>query len=91
MEELIAYILPYAIFPIAIICWGVGYCIKNYIPKIPNKFIPLILGCLGLILNLALNNFTFTFEVIITGVASGLAATGSYEVVRNLKDKQESK
>lgn len=88
MEELYAYILQFAAFPIALICWGIGRVIKLYIPKIPNKFIPLILGCLGLILNLVLNNFSFTFEIIITGVASGLAATGSYELVRNLMKKE---
>lgn len=89
MEELYAYILQFAVFPIAIVCWGVGYVIKQYIPKIPNKFIPLILGCLGLVINLCLNNFAFTVEIIITGIASGLAATGSYELVRNLKDKKK--
>ena len=83
--EILGFLQQYAVFPIAMLCFGAGYVIKHYIPKLPNKFIPLILGVLGLILNLAFNNFTFTFEVIITGIASGLAATGSFEAVRNLK------
>ena len=89
-QEIMTFLQQYAAFPIAMLCFGAGYVIKHYISKLPNKFIPLILGVLGLVLNLAFNNFTFTFEVIITGIASGLAATGSFEAVRNLQ-KKESK
>lgn len=89
MEDFYNLITQYAVFPIALICFGVGYVIKHYISKLPNKFIPLILGCLGLILNLVFNGFTFTFDIIITGVASGLVATGSFEAVRNLLEKKE--
>lgn len=89
MEEFYNYIIQYAVFPIALICFGIGYVIKHYITKLPNKFIPLILAILGIILNLAFNGFQFTFEVIITGAASGLVATGSFEAVRNLMDKKQ--
>lgn len=91
MEEFYNYIIQYAVFPIALICFGIGYVIKHYITKLPNKFIPLILAILGIILNLAFNGFQFTFEVIITGAASGLVATGSFEAVRNLMDKNKNK
>lgn len=91
MEEFYTFIIQYAVFPIALLCFGVGYIIKHYIPKLPNKFIPLILACLGLILNLAFNSFNFTFEIIVTGIASGLVATGSFEAVRNLANKQTKK
>ena len=56
----------------------------------PNKFIPLILAILGVFLNVAFNNFTFTFDIVIAGMASGLVSTGSFEMVRNLL-KTESK
>ena len=93
MEEFLNFISQYAVFPIALICFGVGYVIKHYIAKLPNKFIPLILACLGLILNLAFNQFTFTFEIIVTGIASGLVSTGGFEAVSNLltKEKEEKK
>ena len=89
-NEVLAFLQQYAVFPIAILCFGIGYVIKHYISKIPNNYIPLILGCVGLLLNLAFNNFTFTFDIIIEGVASGLVATGGFEAVRNLlyKTKQ---
>lgn len=91
MEELLTLLTQYAVFPIAILCFGVGYIIKHYITKIPNKFIPVILACLGLILNLAFNQFTFTLDIIVTGIASGLVATGSFEAVRNLANKSDKK
>ena len=87
-QEILNFLIQYAVFPIALICFLVGRVIKQYIKFIPNNFIPLILGCLGLLLNLAFNSFNFTFEIIITGIASGLAATGSFELVRNLFKKK---
>lgn len=87
-QEIMNFLQQYAVVPIGIICCGAGYTIKHYISKIPNKFIPLILGCLGLILNLAVNDFTFTTQIIIEGIASGLVATGGFEAVRNLNSKK---
>ena len=88
MEEFLLFLEQYAVFPIALLCFGLGYVIKHYISKIPNKFIPLILACVGLILNLVFNDFAFTFKIIIEGIASGLVATGGYEAVRDLKEKK---
>lgn len=88
MEELYSFFIQYAVFPVALVCFGVGYIIKHFIPKLPNKYIPLILACLGLVINLAMNQFSFTFEVIVTGIGSGLISTGSFELVRNLMNKQ---
>lgn len=82
-QEILNFLVQYAVFPIALICFIVGAVIKQYVKFIPNNFIPLILGCLGLILNLAFNSFSFTAEIVITGIASGLAATGSWEFIRN--------
>lgn len=72
------------------ICFGIGYIIKSSLDFIPNKYIPLILGVLGVLLNTWLNGFTFTPEILLGGLASGLAATGAYEVVKNLKNKDTS-
>lgn len=89
MNEFVLFLQQYAIFPIAIICFAVGYVIKHYIKRLPNKFIPLILAVLGVILNIWFNNWQLTFDIILTGAGSGLVATGSFEAVRNLKEKKE--
>lgn len=67
------------------ICLGVGYIIKHSLDFIPNKYIPLIMGVLGVILNVWLNGGAFTPEILLGGLASGLASTGAFELGRNLK------
>ncbi len=63
------------------ICLCLGYIIKNLIPtdKI-NKFIPLIMGISGMIINLWVNAFALTPPTILAGLVSGLASTGMYEL-----------
>lgn len=91
MNEFILFLQQYAVFPIALICFGIGLIIKHYIKVIPNKFIPLILAVLGIILNLTFNNWQFTVEIILTGAGSGLTATGSFEAVKHLAKKEDKK
>lgn len=91
MEEFLVFVQQYAVFPIALICYFVGYIIKHFVPKMPNKYIPLILAIVGVLLNLVFNNFTFTVQILVTGAASGLVATGSFEMIRNLVEKEKEK
>lgn len=74
------------------ICLCVGYVLKNVITtdKI-NKFIPLIMAVLGVALNVWLNSFTFTPEILLGGLASGLASTGTYEAFHNFLKKKGDK
>lgn len=71
------------------ICLGVGYIIKEAIPsnKI-NRFIPLIMGFLGIMLAIISNVNKMSLEVILMGLISGLASTGLYETFRNLINKE---
>ncbi len=66
------------------ICLCVGYIIKNSLDFIPNKYIPLILGLLGLILSVCSNLGDISLGVVLTGLFSGLASTGCYEAFKNL-------
>lgn len=80
----IGYLTKYAVPLIVGICLCVGYIIKNMIPsdKI-NRFIPLIMGILGVALNVWVN-MDFTAEILLAGLFSGLSSTGLYELFRNL-------
>lgn len=72
------------------ICLCVGYIIKNSLDFIPNKYIPLIMGVLGLIINILINLSTgITAEIVLAGLFSGLASTGLYEMFRNLINREE--
>lgn len=66
---------------ILIACLCVGYVIKGVIgnEKV-NRFIPLIVMVLGLILNVWFEGM-FTLPIVVAGMVSGLASTGLYELV----------
>lgn len=66
------------------ICLCVGYLIKHAFPgdKI-NKFIPLILAVLGVVINLWINAWLLTPEILLGGLFSGLASTGLHQLFKN--------
>ena len=81
------------VIPVVIICFLVGFVVKNY-TKIPNRFIPLISMIIGVVINVittvadkeaAMNLMTF-----IAGAVSGLASTGSYELIKNSLHVQDT-
>jgi hypothetical protein len=80
----------YVVLVVVAICFGVGYVIKNSLSFIPNKYIPLIMAILGVGLNIWING-TFTPEILLGGLASGLASTGAFEAFKNLKKKEDGK
>lgn len=79
------FLNDYVVVVIMAICWCIGYILKNIVPtdKI-DKFIPLIMGCLGLFLNIWMNSWQITPYIILGGLASGLASTGANELVKQL-------
>ncbi|MGN6715309.1 phage holin family protein [Anaerocolumna jejuensis] len=77
----------YVVLLVMAICLAVGYIIKHSLDFIPNKYIPLIMGILGVILNVWISGWEFTPEILLGGLASGLASTGAFEAVRNLTKK----
>lgn len=76
----------YIVVVIMAICLSLGYIIKHSLSFIPNKYIPLIMGVLGVILNVWLNSWVFTPDILLGGLASGLAATGAFELVRGVNN-----
>jgi hypothetical protein len=66
-------------------CFCVGLIIKNLVPnKKINRYIPLIMGALGVLLNAWLNVWVLSVDVLIEGLVSGLASTGMFELGKNL-------
>ena len=76
----LTFLNDYIIFIVVGVCLCVGYIIKKSVSFIPNKFIPLIMGILGVILNVWLKSFTFTPEILLGGLFSGLASTGLHQL-----------
>lgn len=76
----LSFLNDYLILIVVGVCLCVGYIIKASVSFIPNKFIPLIMGVLGVVLNVWLNLFAFTPEILLGGLFSGLASTGLHQL-----------
>ena len=85
----LSFLTDYLVYVIVGICLCVGYIIKHSLDFIPNKYIPLIMGVLGLIINICINLPTITADVVLGGLFSGLASTGLYEAFKQLIGDKE--
>ena len=79
----------YAVPVIMAICWCIGFIVKKWIKDVDNKFIPTIGAILGVLLNVWMNGWLFTPEIILGGLASGLASTGINELVTQYTTSKE--
>ena len=77
----------YLVLLVVGICVCIGYVIKTSFPKIDNKYIPLIMAILGVVLNTWLSNWNITPDVLLGGLFSGLSSTGLHQVFKNLINK----
>lgn len=83
----LTFIQQYCVPLVLGICLCVGYIIKTSIPSIPNNLIPLIISVIGLMVNVWIN-MNISPEIVLGGMFSGLASTGTYEMFRNLISKK---
>lgn len=70
------------------ICLILGYLIKSW-DKVPNKWIPTIVAVIGVIIALWVNAWAATPEIILQGLASGLASCGAYDAYKHLISEQK--
>lgn len=68
---------------VMLFCLAIGYIIKTSVPKIDNKYIPLIMALVGIIVAV-FNSQNIDFNIVLGGLITGLASTGLYEAFRNL-------
>lgn len=71
------------------ICLCIGYVLKVTVKKFPNRFVPLTMMLLGIIVNLLIYR-EFSAENIFSGMISGILSTGSYEILQNIINKTGS-
>lgn len=84
------FLNDYMVIVVIGICLCVGFVIKNYIPtdKV-NKFIPLIMATLGILINVWTNGYAFTPEILLGGMISGLASTGMHQMFAQFINKDK--
>jgi hypothetical protein len=90
-EMQVEFLSRYVVLLVLAICLCLGYIIKHSINFIPNKYIPLIMAIAGTLLNVWISGWKFTPEILLGGLASGLASTGTHEMIRNIIGKSETK
>lgn len=83
------FLQEYTVAVVLGICFAFGFILKHWIAFIPNRFIPLIMGVLGVLLNVWVEAWAFTPSILLGGLASGLAATGMHQAFRGLLDSGE--
>ena len=86
----IEFLQDYIVLIVVGICLCIGYILKNVVTtEKVNRFILLVMGLLGIALNVWVNAFTFTPEVLLGGLFSGWASTGLYELFKNLINRKD--
>lgn len=79
----------YAVPVIMAICWCIGFIVNKWVKDVDNKYIPTIVALLGILLNVWMNGWIFTPEIILGGLASGLGSTGINELVTQYTKSEE--
>lgn len=87
LSQYTQYVVPI----IVAFCMCVGYVIKTSLDFIDNKYIPIIMLILGMILNVLLNR-NLSADTFMVGAISGLASIGTHQTGKCLlkKDKNDS-
>ena len=83
------FLTEYAVPLIVGICLCIGYILKHLVTSEKvNKYIPLIMGVIGVLLNVWMN-MALTPQILLGGLFSGLASTGLHQVFSQLINKEE--
>lgn len=84
----ISFLTDYCNVIIVGICLCIGYVIKQSMPSVENKYIPLVMAILGVIIALWIN-MDITPQIILSGLFSGLASTGLHQMFTKLINQSE--
>lgn len=75
------FLQEYIVLVVLGVCLCVGYILKHLVPTDSiNRFIPLIMGLLGIGINLWVSGWLITPQIILGGLVSGLASTGLHQL-----------
>ena len=79
----ITFFNDYVVLVVVGICLCIGYVLKNSFPKLDNKYIPLIMAILGVVLNVWISK-EITPDILLAGMISGLSSTGLHQAFKNI-------
>lgn len=81
----ISFLTEYMVPVIVGLCLCVGYVVKKWVADVDNKYIPTICAVLGIALAIWMHWPTIDPSVILSGLFSGLAATGVDQLAKQVK------
>lgn len=85
------FLNDYIVLLVVGICLCVGYVVKHVVPSDGvNRFIPLTMAVLGVLINTWLNGWMITPEVLLGGLASGLASTGMHQLFTQFINRDDA-
>lgn len=83
------FLNEYLVLIVMGVCLCVGYVLKHLVPNEKvDKFIPLVMAALGVAINVWVNAFAFTPEILLGGMVSGLASTGMHQLFKQFLEKE---
>lgn len=77
-------IQQYAVIPVAVVCFMVGWLMKNVWEEFNNKYIPLVLLPVALVGVLWLNDWALTPENVMAGICSAALAVYVHNTGKHL-------
>ena len=83
----LGFLNDYLVLVVVGVCLCVGYVLKNSFPSLDNKYIPLIMAILGIVLNVWIVK-AISPDVLLGGMFSGLASTGLHQLFVTLINKE---
>lgn len=88
MEVILEILEQYVVVITAAFVVAVVQAVKSLIPEeLQKKYLPAAAALLGLGFNIVVANFVITPLVVVQGLASGLAGTGLYELIKDIANK----
>jgi len=80
----VSFLSEYMVPVVVGICLCVGYVVKHWIKDADNRIIPTLCAIIGVAIACWMNWQKITPDVILTGLASGLASTGLHQAAKQL-------
>ena len=82
-----SFLTEYMVPVIMGLCLCVGFIVKKWVADVDNKYIPTICAVLGVALSVWMNWPAIDASVILSGLVSGLGATGIHQLAKQITNK----
>lgn len=84
--DIMAIIQDYALVPVAVACFLVGWLLKNVWEGFPNKYIPLVILPIAIVGVLWLNGWAITPENVMAGISSAALAVYAHQTGKHIAE-----